>query len=291
MAQKVYYNGIFGENHIKLVREIINIVSLDDMFSRIGYSVKSHAHRNLFQIFVLEKGKVELLANNEHFAVDKPSIITIPQSVFHGLEFEPGSKGYLISLSANAVEQMLKFDVEVIYELDTISITEISQKNQLVEDAYNTIHKCVFEYHNLLPGKDLALQYLVGMLLLRLYRINHSNQTVIHTLNQNERTVFRNFKKLVQENNSIKKRVEDYASELGISVATLSQICKAISGKSPKEVILDFLILNIKSTLKNPEFSISEVSYQFDIDDPSYFARLFKQKTGQTPKQYRSNFN
>lgn len=291
MAQKVYYNGIFGEDHIKLVRDIINIVSLDDMFSRMGYSIKSHAHRNLFQIFILEKGKVNLLANNEYLAVDQPSIITIPQSVFHGLEFEPGSKGYLISLSANAVEQMLKFDVEVIYELDTISITEISQKNQLVEDAYNTIHKCVFEYHNQLPGKDLALQYLVGMLLLRLYRINHSNQTVIHTLNQNERTVFRNFKKLVQENNSIKKKVEDYAFELGISVATLSQICKAISGKSPKEVILDFLILNIKSTLKNPEFSISEVSYQFDIEDPSYFARLFKQKTGQTPKQYRSNFN
>lgn len=291
MSQKVYYNGIFGENHIKLVREIINIVSLDEMFSRIGYSVKTHAHRNLFQIFVLEKGKVELLANNEHFIVEKPSIITIPQSVFHGLEFEPGSKGYLISLSANAVEQMLKFDVEVIYELDTISITKISQKNQLVEDVYNTIHKCVFEYNNALPGKDLALQYLVGMLLLRLYRINNSNQTVIHTLNKNERTVFRNFKKLVQENNSIKKRVEDYSSELGITVAALSQICKVISGKSPKEVILDFLILNIKSTLKNPEFSISEVSYQFDIDDPSYFARLFKQKTGQTPKQYRSNLN
>jgi AraC family transcriptional activator of pobA len=289
MAQKVYYNGIFGENQIKLVRDIINIVPLHDMFAEIGHSIRTHAHRNLFQIFVLEKGKIELLANNESFSVIQPSIITIPQSVFHGLEFEPGSKGYLISLSANAVEQMLKYDVEVIYELDTISITGISQKNQLVEDAYNTIYKCIFEYDNALPGKDLALQYLVGMLLLRLYRINHSNQTVIHTLNQNERTVFRNFKKLVQENNSIKKRVEDYASELGITVAALSQICKAISGKSPKEVILDFLILNIKSTLKNAEFSISEVSYQFDIDDPSYFARLFKQKTGQTPKQYRHN--
>lgn len=184
---------------------------------------------------------------------------------------------------------MLKYDVEVIYELDTIGITEINQKNQLVEDAYTTIHKCIFEYKNTLPGKDLALQYLVGMLLLRLYRINHSSQTVIHTLNQNERVVFRNFKKLVQENNSIKKKVEDYAFELGISVATLSQISKAISGKSPKEVILDFLILNIKSALKNPEFSISEVSYQFEIDDPSYFARLFKQKTGQTPKQYRTS--
>lgn len=68
------------------------------------------------------KCKVELLANNEYFKIGKPSIITVPQAVFHGLEFEPGSQGYLISLSSNAVEQMLKYDVEVIYELDTISI-------------------------------------------------------------------------------------------------------------------------------------------------------------------------
>lgn len=291
MAQKIYFNGLYGEQSIKLVRDIVNIIPLGQFFNQSGYSIKSHAHRNLFQIFILEKGKLELLANNDLFVINKPAIITIPQSVLHGMEFEPGSEGHLISLSAHAVEQMLKFDVEVIYELDTISITEINQENQLIKDAYATIHKCIFEYNNLLPGKDLALQYLVGMLLLRLYRINQSHQTQIHTLNQNERIVFRNFKKLVQENNSIKKRIDDYASELGISIAALSQICKIISGKTPKEVILDFLILNIKSTLKNPQLSISEVSYQFDIDDPSYFSRLFKQKTGQTPKQYRNNFN
>lgn len=285
---KVYYNGIFGQQDIKLVRDIINIVSLDEMFSLIGYSISSHAHRNLFQIFVIEEGTVRLTANNEHFYVNKPSIITIPQSVVHGLEFESGSKGHLVSLSANAVEKMLRYDVEVIYELDTISITETTQDISVVNDAYATLQKCILEYQSNLAGKDLALQYLVGMLLLRLYRINHSHQTVIHTLNQNERGIFRNFRKLVQENSSIRKRIEDYAQDLGITVALLSQICKAIAGKSPKEVILDFLILNIKAALKNHDLSISEVSYRFDIDDPSYFSRLFKQKTGLTPKEYRS---
>lgn len=48
---KVYYNGIFGQQDIKLVRDIINILTLDEMFSLIGYSISAHAHRNLFQIF------------------------------------------------------------------------------------------------------------------------------------------------------------------------------------------------------------------------------------------------
>lgn len=34
MAQKLYYNGIFSENNIKLVRDVINVVSLDKMQSR-----------------------------------------------------------------------------------------------------------------------------------------------------------------------------------------------------------------------------------------------------------------
>ena len=234
MAQKIFYKGIYEQQNIKLVREIVNIVPLDEVFRKSGYTIKPHAHRQLFQIFVLERGKLQLIANNEHFTVEKPSIITIPQAVVHGFEFEPGSSGWLISLAANSVEQMLKFDVEVIYELDSISITEIEQENKLVEDAYTTIHKCIFEYKNQLPGRDLALQYLVGMLLLRLYRLNHSNQTIIHTLNNNDRNTFRNFKKLDQENQSIKKRVEDYASELGITVQQLSALCKTLSGKSPQ---------------------------------------------------------
>ncbi len=291
MAQKIYYSGVYEQQNIQLVRDIINIIPLEEVFHKSGYSIKPHAHRNLFQIFVLERGKLELIANNESFTVEKPSIITIPQAVVHGFQFEYGSSGWLLSLAANSVDQMLKHDVEVIYELDSISITEIEQENKLVEDAYTTIHKCIFEYKNQLPGRDLSLQYLVGMLLLRIYRLNHSNQTVIHTLNNTDRNTFRNFKKLVQENQSIKKRVEDYASELGITVQQLSQLCKTMSGKTPKEVILDFLILNIKSTLRNPDYTISEVSYQFDIDDPSYFARLFKQKTGLTPKEYRLSVN
>lgn len=287
MAQKIYYNGVYGQQNIRLVRDTINVIPLDEVFSKSGYQIPSHAHRNLFQIFVLERGNAVLIANNDHFSIEQPSIITIPPSVVHGFEFLPGSSGWLISLSANTVDQMLKYDVEVIYELDSINITAIQQNNKLVEDVYITIHKCIFEYKNLLPGRDLALQYLVGMLLLRLYRLNRTDQTVIHTLNLSDRTIFRKFKMLVQENQSIKKKVEHYASELGITVQHLSQLCKTMSGKTPKEVILDFLILNIKSTLRNPEYTISEVSYQFDIDDPSYFARLFKQKTGQTPKQYR----
>ncbi len=194
MAQKIYYSGVYEQQNIQLVRDIINVIPMEEVFRKSGYSIKQHAHRNLFQIFVLERGKLQLIANNEPFVVEKPSIITIPQSVVHGFQFERGSSGWPISLAANSVDTMLKHDVEVIYELDSISITEIEQENHLVDDAYTTIHKCIFEYKNQLPGRDLALQYLVGMLLLRIYRLNHSNQTVIHTLNNADRNTFRNFK-------------------------------------------------------------------------------------------------
>lgn len=290
MATRNYYNGIFGQQHINLVRDLLHIVSLENYLATHNPEIDIHAHRNLFQVFVIEQGQVELIANNDYFQINQPTIITIPQNVFHGFTFENGVKGWLLSLSAFAIESMLKFDVEVIYELDTISITPINQKNKLVEDAYTTIHKCIFEYQSHLPGKNLAVQFLVGMLLLRLYRMTSASQTVIPTLDKNERNLFRKFKKAVQQNNSFKTKVEDYAFEVGIPISALHKICKSISGKSPKELIIDFLIQNIKTTLKNKELSIAEVAFIYQLDDPSYFSRIFKLKTGMTPSQFRKKY-
>ena len=36
--------------------------------------------------------------------------------------------------------------------------------------------------------------------------------------------------------------------------------------------------------------SISEIAFELNYGDPSYFGRLFKKITGVTPSEYRTNF-
>jgi AraC-like DNA-binding protein len=78
-----------------------------------------------------------------------------------------------------------------------------------------------------------------------------------------------------------------YTSKLGVSETYLNRCVKKTFGKTPKEIIIEFSIIQAKLNLRDFTKSISEVAYELNFDDPSYFGRLFKQVTGETPTQYR----
>jgi AraC-like DNA-binding protein len=78
-----------------------------------------------------------------------------------------------------------------------------------------------------------------------------------------------------------------YALKLGVSETYLNRSVKKTFGKTPKEILIEFSIIQAKLNLKDLTKSISEVAYELNFDDPSYFGRLFKQVTGETPTQYR----
>lgn len=63
---------------------------------------------------------------------------------------------------------------------------------------------------------------------------------------------------------------------------------KTLTGMSPKEFISDFRLKKACMYLKMDNSNIAEVAYKTGFNDPVYFTRLFKQKIGITPTQYRN---
>lgn len=49
-----------------------------------------------------------------------------------------------------------------------------------------------------------------------------------------------------------------------------------------------YLIEEVKNILLNSNNSVSEVAYSLGFEYPQYFSKLFKNKTGKTPVEYRS---
>jgi AraC family transcriptional activator of pobA len=197
------------------------------------------------------------------------------------------TKGWVISLYDKSLENMLKLDTDIINTIDEIHISKLSEDDKIINDALITIRKCIEEYYSELPGKQHALQYLVGMMLLRLYRI-FVTSSAVHLSDNKNKIYYRRFVQLIKEMKSFKISVEDYASRLAISSGHLNRICKDVSGLSPKDVVINFFIDEAKIYLRNFDMSIAEISYELDIEDPAYFTRLFKKKTELTPKEFRS---
>lgn len=78
------------------------------------------------------------------------------------------------------------------------------------------------------------------------------------------------------------------AEELHLSANYFGDLIKKETGVSALEYIQTKVIELAKERIFDVEKSISEISYELGFKYPQHFARLFKQKTGTTPMEYRN---
>ncbi|MDF0717493.1 helix-turn-helix transcriptional regulator [Muricauda sp. 334s03] len=287
MKKKLFYDGIYGEDSIEFIRETIYISSLEEVLVRHHGVIKNHVHGNLFQIFLLEEGKLQLNVNDDTIDIEGTSFFAIPRNVLHGIQTKENITGWVITLSDMAIERMLALDTDIIFDIETITIAKFDFDDPLFEHLYTTMHKCINEFNSNLPGKDFALEYLVGMLLIRLYRIPKKRKLSIISSDNAYNIYYRRFLQLISEMNDFKYPIAGYAEQLSISAGHLNRICREVSGKSPKDIVIEHFLDEAKVRLSIFETSIAEISFELGFESPNYFTRLFKNKLGLTPRDYR----
>jgi AraC-like DNA-binding protein len=79
-----------------------------------------------------------------------------------------------------------------------------------------------------------------------------------------------------------------FGAELNMSANYLSDLLKKETGKSIKGHIDGFVVNKAKHILLNSNKSVSEIAYDFGFEYPQSFTRLFKNKTGYSPNDYRN---
>jgi AraC family transcriptional regulator, transcriptional activator of pobA len=74
---------------------------------------------------------------------------------------------------------------------------------------------------------------------------------------------------------------------LHLSPNYLSDLLQKFTGKTTQEHIHLQLIDKAKALLWSTEMPVSELAYILGFENPPHFTRLFKQKTGYSPREYR----
>jgi len=82
--------------------------------------------------------------------------------------------------------------------------------------------------------------------------------------------------------------VKFLADNVHLSPSYLSDLLKKETGKNAQEHIHFYLIEEAKNYLISTEKNINEIAYSLGFEYPQYFNKLFKQKTGKTPVEYRN---
>ncbi len=102
------------------------------------------------------------------------------------------------------------------------------------------------------------------------------------------RELFNRFMMLLERDYKISRDVNYYAAQMNISSKYLTNIVNQVTGHTPKTIIGQYVILQLKLHLKRSTQSIKEMAWEFHFADVSFFCRYFKKHTGLTPQQIRS---
>ncbi|CCN67258.1 putative AraC-type DNA-binding domain-containing protein [Vibrio nigripulchritudo POn4] len=149
------------------------------------------------------------------------------------------------------------------------------------------------EYHNNLDAftKELILSQLSTLLM-------YSNRYYYRQFlmrKELDTSVYDRFSKLleariqsvVDESSSIPE-VEELAQSMNMTSRYLSDALKAETGKTTKDWIHKALIERSKDLLLSTKDSVATIAYSLGFEYPQYFSRLFKNKVGMTPSEYRT---
>lgn len=98
---------------------------------------------------------------------------------------------------------------------------------------------------------------------------------------------FRRFQRAVDQNFFRTHRAEDYATELGYSVRTLTRATQAAVGCGAKHFIDDRVLLEAKRLLVHSDLSATAVGDRLGFPDPTVFTKFFRTRAGETPTAFR----
>ncbi len=101
------------------------------------------------------------------------------------------------------------------------------------------------------------------------------------------RELFNRFMMLMERDYKQSRDVNYYANLMNITSKYLTNIVRQVTGHTPKTIIDQYVILQLKMQLKRSGQSIKEMAWEYHFTDVSFFCRYIKKHTGLTPQQLK----
>ncbi len=128
-----------------------------------------------------------------------------------------------------------------------------------------------------------ALTHLLAALLLRLRSLTPVDDVpIVHP------EAFLALRDLVESRFTRWHQVAAYAEELGYSTRTLARATRAATGRTPKQLIDDRILLEARRLLAHTDQTVARIGASLGFDDPSNFTAWFEHRAGVLPSAFRS---
>lgn len=244
-------------------------------------------------ILICRKGKATVNINYKEWHLHEGAVITVfPNDV---VELKVKSEASLFDV------EMLKYNASLLREASlqleqtvysSLREDRCRQDTPVVTNIIDSMFALLKVYFN--QSECTCISQLV-LLQLKAFFVgfheylqrNPQNRPDDEVKSYRVRELFNRFMMLMERDYKLSRDVNYYADFMHITSKYLTNIVRQVAGHTPKTIIDQYVILQLKMQLQRSSQSIKEIAWEYHFTDVSFFCRYFKKHTGLTPQQMR----
>lgn len=117
--------------------------------------------------------------------------------------------------------------------------------------------------------------------------LDHGNRPIPGNISARKLEIYNTLMDTIATESSARNNVEYYSSRLSITPRYLSQITKAISGRTPKELIDDYLIKEVETQLLSGELSLKQIASKYGFSSQAQLSKFVQKMCSCSPSEYK----
>jgi AraC family transcriptional activator of pobA len=279
---------LYGEAPHKYPERLLHVETIEARSARYHWKIDPHLHRSLHQIVLVLRGRGVATAESAVAYFGSPALTFVPAGTVHAFKFQPGVLGFVISISEEPLGDAVRRE-SAVARLFTASATlelryDAPSSVALARAAYSLAR----EHAEAAPGRALALEGRLSILLASVLRLPHWQSQSNDALLSRNRELVARFQVLIEAGFRSSRSMPDYARALHVSETRLRSACLAATGRPPIQLMHARVLLEAKRQLIYTAMPIAEIGYGLRFDDPAYFTRFFSRRVGVCPRTYRA---
>jgi AraC family transcriptional activator of pobA len=290
-----YHNQEKPVYHFSFLRDIkvhgIYFNSFVKFLNLYCFIRKEHAY-DFYSVILFTKGKGTIVINNESYNVQPQTMCIIAPNQMHSFEGLEDAEGtifffcqdfYVEEFSFIRLLNVFAYTSHTVVNDCTPCVT-LSDKEYLpIESVLKSIQN-EYELYTPVNHSAVIIRSQLNIMLLKLTELfeaktgksNNTDSIIVHSLSH-----------LVDSNFIKEQHLGFYSAAFNISESQLNEICNRHFNSGLKKILQNRLMQEARKLLLSSELSVSEIAYKLNFEDNSYFNKVFKSKTGITPKRFR----
>jgi YesN/AraC family two-component response regulator len=257
----------------------------------------NHKH-NYIEFNYVYQGKLIQIIDNKKITLQKGELLFLNQYITHEIQasreediiinfiIKPEFFDYIITLlgNENIISTFLLTTLYTYYDRGEYLYFKVSERKNIQE----LIEKIIIELYTDSLMKKATIKLLVGLLFVEL--IKNSQDIEIYSIDNYEKMIVIQALRYIEEFYN-KGTLLELSKKLRIPDYKLSKIIKKHTKMTFKELLQEKKLSKAIELLKSTDYHMFEIVQHIGYENQTYFYKIFKDKFGMTPREYKQNLN